>query len=393
MPSPVIMPALELGQETGKVVAWRKKEGEKVSKGEFLLDVETDKAVVEIEASADGILTGIKVQPGDEIPVGRTIAWLLEPGEHAPIEAELEASTRTPTVAASVASAVTHSSAPSSQGVAKISPKARRLAKERSVDIGSLLGSGPGGEILAADILAADSAPSSAPTAPETSSTVARLMAERTTQSWTTVPHFFLVCDVDASNLVAARERLAPKTEQATSVRPTYTDLLVVLLARALTKHPEVNASWTADGIRRHRDINIGIAMAVSDGVVAAVIHDAGKLELGEIARRRQDLTERARSGRLRPADVAGGTFTISNLGMYEVDAFTAIIIPPQSSILAVGRIADRVIPVDGHPAIRPMMTLTLSCDHRVLDGARAAAFMHDLCEAIRGAEKEILPG
>jgi len=149
-----------------------------------------------------------------------------------------------------------------------------------------------------------------------------------------------------------------------------------------------MNASWSTDGIRLHQEVNIGVAVAVNDGVVAAVIHNAHTADLGEIAAQRRDLTERAKSGRLRPSDITGATFTLSNLGMYGVDAFSAIISPPQAAILAVGRIADRVVPVDGQPGIRPMMTLTLSCDHRVVDGARAAAFLSKLAEAIREPEK-----
>jgi pyruvate dehydrogenase E2 component (dihydrolipoamide acetyltransferase) len=392
MPFRVIMPALELGQETGKLVAWRKKEGESVAKGELLLDVETDKAVVEIEAAGDGILAGIKIQPGEEIAVGRTIAWIVGPGEHAPADGDSAVPALKP-VLETAPTASTTSAAPGLSTLAgsRISPKARRLAKEKGVDISRLQGSGPGGEIVVADILAAaESAGAIAAATPETSSSVGRLMAERTTQSWTTVPHFFLMREVDAGTLVAARERLAPAVEKATSVRPTHTDLLVALLAQVLAKHPEMNASWTVAGIRHHAEINIGLAMAVNDGVVACVIQHADKLELGEIARQRKDLAERARAGRLRPSDVAGGTFAISNLGMYGVDAFSAIIIPPQAGILAVGRIADRVVAVDGHPAIRSMMSLTLSCDHRVVDGARAAVFLQHLCEAIGEAELKL---
>jgi pyruvate dehydrogenase E2 component (dihydrolipoamide acetyltransferase) len=208
-------------------------------------------------------------------------------------------------------------------------------------------------------------------------------MAERTTQSWTTVPHFFVVREVDAVALNEARQKFAPGIEQSRSVKLTHTDLLVALIARALSKHPRMNASWTSEGVRANADVNIGVAMAVNDGVVAPVIHNANVAGLAEIALQRRDLTERARNGKLRPQDIAGGTFTISNLGMFGVDAFTAIITPPQAAILAVGQIADRVVPVGGQPTIRPMVTLTLSSDHRVVDGARAAEFLRDVAEAI----------
>jgi pyruvate dehydrogenase E2 component (dihydrolipoamide acetyltransferase) len=215
-------------------------------------------------------------------------------------------------------------------------------------------------------------------------------MAERTAQSWTTVPHFFVVRDADAGALVTAREKLEPAIEKARGVKLTYTDLLVALVARVLPKHPRVNASWTGDGVRLHREVNVGIAVAVSAGVVVAAIHKADTTNLDEIAVQRQDVAERARMGRLQASDIAGATFTISNLGMFHVDAFTAIIVPPQAGILAVGAIANRVVPVDGEPGIgiRPMMTVTLSCDHRVVDGARAAAFLNDVVEAIREPEK-----
>jgi pyruvate dehydrogenase E2 component (dihydrolipoamide acetyltransferase) len=213
-------------------------------------------------------------------------------------------------------------------------------------------------------------------------------MAERTTQSWTTAPHFFVSREIDAGALLAAREKFGPAIEKERGVRLSHTDLLVAAVARALEKHPLVNASGTSDGIRLHPEINVGIAMAVDDGVVAPAIPGANTKKLGEIAAMRRDLTERARAGKLRPADITGATFTISNLGMYHVDAFTAIIVAPQAAILAVGRISDRVVPVDGKPGIRPMMTLTLSCDHRVFDGARAALFLNDLVASIVEPEK-----
>jgi pyruvate dehydrogenase E2 component (dihydrolipoamide acetyltransferase) len=204
------------------------------------------------------------------------------------------------------------------------------------------------------------------------------------------VPHFFVVREVDCTELVAAEKRLAPVIERARGVHLTITDLLIALVARILAKHPQINASWTRDGIRLHHDINISTAMAVKDGVVGAVIRNAHKAELAEIAVQRRDLSERAHANRLRPADISGGTFTISNLGMYQVDAFSAIIAPPQAAILAVGSIIERVVPVDGKPGIRPVMTLTLSSDHRVVDGARAAEFMKDVAEALRRPEEKL---
>jgi pyruvate dehydrogenase E2 component (dihydrolipoamide acetyltransferase) len=386
----IVMPALEMAQETGKLIAWRKKEGEQVTKGEPLLDVETDKAVVEIEAPADGILAGVKAHEGAVIPVGETIAWIVAPGEVLPTEtAPAQPTGRASSGPERTAAAPTE--APEQQAAlgARISPKARRLAREHGVDLSRLRGTGPDGTITTEDVQAfLESQSSPAPSNVETLGPIARLMAERTTQSWTSVPHFFVIREIDAGALVEAHKRLAPGIETARGVRPTVTDLLVALVARALVKHPRMNASWTGEAIRLNPEVNISVAMAVKDGVVGAVIHNANTADLGDISTQRRDLTERARAGRLRPADIAGGTFTISNLGMYRVDAFTAIITPPQAAILAVGRIADRVVPVDGQPGIRPMITLTLSTDHRVADGARAAEFLNDLAEAIREPEK-----
>jgi len=390
----VVMPALEMAQESGKLLSWRKREGERVTKGEPLLEIETDKAVVEIESPGDGILAGVSAREGAVVPVGQTIAWLVEPGEAPPSEiAPSQSGRRTDGGAARPAAGI---AAPPEQGAAaavRISPKARRLAREHGVDIARVSGSGPGGEVLADDILARVGSTGGAASSAadlEALSSVGRLMAERTTQSWTTVPHFFVVREVDAGALVAALEKLAPFVEKSRGVTLTYTDLLVALVARVLPKHPRMNASWTGDGIRLHRDINVGIAVAVSAGVVVAAIHKADTTNLDDIAVGRRDVAERARMGRLQPSDIAGTTFTISNLGMFHVDAFTAIIVPPQAGILAVGAITRRVVPVDGEAGIgiRPMMTLTLSCDHRVVDGARGAAFLNDVVGAIREPEK-----
>jgi pyruvate dehydrogenase E2 component (dihydrolipoamide acetyltransferase) len=213
-------------------------------------------------------------------------------------------------------------------------------------------------------------------------------MAERTTQSWTTVPHFFVTREIEATALNEYRGKVAPEIERTHHVRITHTDLLIALVARVMLKHPRLNSSWTAEGIRLHDRVNIGVAIAVNDGVVAAVIPNAHNATLAEIAQQRRDLAERARAGKLRPADLADATFTISNLGMHHVDQFTAIIIPPQAAILAVGSIADRVVAVEGKPSVRAMIGLTLSCDHRAVDGARAAMFLSDLAEAFRQPQR-----
>jgi pyruvate dehydrogenase E2 component (dihydrolipoamide acetyltransferase) len=379
----IVMPALELAQENGKLVSWQKMEGERVAKGEPLLEVETDKALVEIDAPGDGILAGLKAHPGDVIAVGAVIGWILNPGEVVPETAASVTAIREGARQQSPALPVTPPTEQLSAPPPKISPKARRLAREHSVDINRLHGSGPGGEILASDILQAAKSPAALSTEVEKPSAVGRLMAERTTQSWTSVPHFFVTREVDAASLVIERERLTPAIERARGMRPTYTDFLIALVARVLEHHPRMYASWANEGICLNPEVNIGLAMAVKDGVVVTVIRRAPTLDLGEIAVEQKNLRELAQAGRLRPADISGATFTISNLGMYGVDAFSAIIHPPQAAILAVGRIADRVVPLNGLPAVRPMMTVTLSCDHRVVDGARAGAFLNDLSEAI----------
>ena len=393
----VVMPALEMAQENGKLLAWRKKEGESVSKGEPLLEIETDKAVVEVEAPGDGILAGITADVGAVIPVGETIAWLVAPGEKPPVKAATAVPAARGTSAAqagAVAAPAQAKPAAAAGAAAQISPKARRLAKELGVEIARIQGTGPDGTITSEDVQAAAnakgaSAPAAAAVAtpvPEPLSQLARLMAERTTQSWTSVPHFFLVQSVDCGALMDAQKKLSAGSAAGTA--PTITDVLIKLIARVLEKHPRMNASWAEDGIRQNPDINISVAMAVKDGVVGAVIPNANKQPIAALSVLRRELTERARAGRLRPADISGGTFTLSNLGMYKVDAFTAIITPPQCAILAVGAIADAVVPVDGKPGIRPMMTMTLSSDHRVVDGARAAEFLGELAGAIREPEK-----
>ena len=389
----VVMPALEMAQETGKLIAWRKQEGDRVTKGEPLLEIETDKAIVEVEAPADGVLAAITGIAGADIPVGQPIAWIVAPGEKPPNRDESAAPAaraKTETHATPIMPNAPQTSAAQS---ARISPKARRLAKESGVDIATVRGSGACGEILASDVQAA-AAPDASSAAPKKSdnievpSSIGRLMAERTTLSWTTVPHFFVTREIEATALNEFREKVAPEIERTHKIRITHTDLLVALTSRVLLKHPRLNSSWTAEGIRLHDHVNMAVAIAVNDGVVTAVIPNAHAAGLPEIALQRHSVTERARAGKLRPSDIADATFTISNLGMYHVDEFTAIIVPPQAAILAVGSITDRVVVVDGKPAVRPMMTLTLSCDHRAADGARAAAFLNDLAEAIHEPSK-----
>jgi pyruvate dehydrogenase E2 component (dihydrolipoamide acetyltransferase) len=275
------------------------------------------------------------------------------------------------------------------------SPKARRLAAEQGKDLAVITGTGPGGAVLAADVLAATvQAPPATEevaeviAATETSAATAneltlgntwRIMAQRTTQSWTSVPHFYLVREVNASRLITWREQILKRSAE----KVTYTDLLVKIAAAALRMHPRLNVSWSEGNITLKQEVHIGLAVAIEEGLVVPVIHRADTLSLGEIARQRMELTAKAQAGKLRPQDISDGTFTMSNLGMYNVDAFNAIINQPQAAILAVGRISERVVPVHSQPAVQPMMVLTLSCDHRAVDGARGAQFLDTIATLI----------
>jgi pyruvate dehydrogenase E2 component (dihydrolipoamide acetyltransferase) len=461
VPTNVIMPALELAQETGKVLRWIKAPGEQVRKGEPLVEIETDKVTVEIEAPASGILSQVTAREGDVIPVGQTIALIAEAGEAPAGSPAVSAptappgtmfplgsssSTLSPTGSSPVGTASTLSPQGRGQGegikasplarriaaehgvdLARVktatgkiekadvlafvesrkaanggaggtvlaSPKARRLAAERGIALATLRGSGPQGAVLAEDVPPLtlpspqrgegvgapqrEGARTGEGVAGEKVGTVWRIMAERMTASWTSAPHFYLVREVNVARLVSW---LATARRQ-TGAHVTYTDLLVKLVAATLAQHPRVNTSWKAGALERHPEINIGLAVAVPDGLVVPVIARADTLGLKDIVACREDMVSRAQAGKLRPADIQGGVFTISNLGMYGVDAFSAIVNPPQAAILAVGRIAGRVVPVNGQPAVQPTMVLTLSCDHRALDGARGAQFLGALADLI----------
>jgi pyruvate dehydrogenase E2 component (dihydrolipoyllysine-residue acetyltransferase) len=393
MPATVIMPALELAQETGKVLRWLKAAGDTVDKGEPIVEIETDKVTVEIEAPASGVLGEVGAREGDVVPVGTTIALIFAAGETSmPAASSGDGAPKTSPLARKIAEAhgVDLARVKTASGriekadvlayveraarLAPASPKARRLAAERGVDLRLIRGSGPGGAVVASDLPAAAER-----TAAPGVSNVWRIMAERMTQSWATAPHFYLVREVNVSRLAGWRERASKQA----GTRITYTDLLVRLVAATLSRHPRVSVSWRDGAIVPSPEINIGLAVAVEDGLVVPVIHRAETLTLAAIAARRQDVVSRAQAGKLRPADIQGGSFTISNLGMYGVDAFSAIVNPPQAAILAVGRIADRVVAVHGTAAVQPTMVLTLSSDHRALDGARAAQFLGTLAELI----------
>jgi pyruvate dehydrogenase E2 component (dihydrolipoamide acetyltransferase) len=369
MPVDVIMPALGMAQDTGKVLRWLKSDGASVTKGEPLLEVETDKVTVEVEAPADGTLAGIRAQDGVEVPVGTVIALVLAEGE-APAAVKPVLAAATATAPAAPAVVVTTEPPRPSRGRPLASPKARRMAQERGLDLAAVAGSGPGGAVVAADL---DGSGSSGTFEV---GNVWRVMAERTQRSWQEVPHFVLSCDLDASRLLSWKDaaRARPGCE-----RVTVTDLLVRICAEALSRHPRVNASWREGAIVPGPGVNVAVAVATDDGLVAPVVHRADALTLAEIAARRAASVALARGGRLRAEDVQGGTFTISNLGTHRVDAFQAIVNAPQAAILAVGRIGERAWAVDGEIVARPVLTLSVSFDHRVVDGARGAEFLDTL--------------
>ena len=439
MATNVIMPALGIAQETGKLLQWLKAEGQPVTKGEVLMVVETDKATVEIDAPASGTLSHVTASVGDEVPVGQVIALILAAGEKAPERtgateqrsqgAGEQTGTPSPSLPLSQAAVPPASAAPiaasplarriaeenhvdlslvkpageriekadvlayieamqsekaTSGRIPLASPKARKAAADAGLNVATIQGSGPNGAVLYADVAAAKASakqaePAAQPIEAQKPSHIWRIMAERTTQSWTSVPHFYLTREVNANRLMTWRER----AQKRATAKITYTDLLVRLVAAALREHPRINASWKEGTILNNPEINVGLAVAVEDGLVVPVIHRADELSIVELAQQRTELVTRAQSGRLKPDDISGGTFTISNLGMYGVDEFHAIVNPPQAAILAVGRIVDRVVPVEDHPAVQPMMTMTLSCDHRAVDGARGAQFLQTLAEMI----------
>lgn len=422
MPTEVIMPALGMAQETGLLIAWLKKEGDAVERGDILMEIETDKATMEVEALSSGTLANVTAKAGDDVPVGAVIAWILAPGEQAPqAQAKnkpvVQAQTAPTTTQKSTASksvtpvalrmaeahgidvnqistsnkkitradveAYVNNSQTQTTGRILASPKARRLASEQAIDLNLLKGSGPDGAILADDVLMYQPAldiplsPAVSTQSDTQTGSMWRRMAQRLTESWQTVPHFYLKRDVDVTALTAWRKGIQSQT------KITYTDLLVKVVAGALRKHPFVNGQWNGEGVIFNEEINIGLAVAVDEGLIVPVIHNADNLGITAIAERRQMIVERAQIGKLRPEDLQGGTFTISNLGMFGIDEFSAIVNPPQAAILAVGSMSDRLVPLDGQAVIRPMMTLSLSCDHRAVDGARGAKFLDSLVSLI----------
>ncbi len=415
----IIMPVLGMNQDTGTLVRWLRTAGDSVSKGDPVIEIATDKITVELEAPADGTLSAWLAAEGDEVPVGQAMAYVLAAGEALPQEAPAPAAAqpadppsapRSPDarVAASPVArrlAASHGldladipapggrigrqdveayltrQSPLAPAPLLASPKARRLAREADVDLTEVPGSGPEGAVLAADFeiwMSRQSQP--VLTAPATDTIVPspkwQVMAQRLTECWQTVPHFYLSRTADATQLQAWRRACLEQYDQ----RVTVTDLLVKVLAASLRAHPPLNASWQENGtILRHREVNIGLAVAVADGLLVPVIRQADQRSVSQIAAERERLVAAAQADRLALADMEGGTFSLTNLGMFGVERMGPIIKPPEAAILGVGAVKEQVVPVEGQPAIRPMMDLTLGCDHRALEGATVSRFLQTL--------------
>jgi pyruvate dehydrogenase E2 component (dihydrolipoamide acetyltransferase) len=397
MATDVSLPRLGQGMEAGTIVRWLKSEGDQVEKGEPLYELDTDKVTQEVEAEASGVLLKILAGEGEEIEVGKRIAVIGEQGEEVSAEAEAEveveedeqeegspgpareeereqgreaAADEEPAAEAQQASRV--------NGRIKASPLARRIARERNIDLASLTGTGPEGRIVAEDVERAaatpahatvGAAPLEAEVVPLTS--IRRTIARRLTQAWE-APAFQISMSADMTRAQALRERLRDQ-------KVTVTDVLTKLAAIALLRHREVNAHFADDELRIFPSAHVGLAVATERGLVVPVIREAERKSLVELAIERGQLVERARDAKLTQDDLEGGTFTISNLGMYGVEIFTAVLNPPQAAILAVGAIEEKPVVEEGEVVVRPLMAMTLTCDHRAVDGAKASEFLREL--------------
>jgi len=423
----VVMPKLGADMQEGKIVRWLKKEGERVTKGEIIAEVETDKADIEMEAYASGVVRKILTPEGQVAPVGTLVAVIAEEQEDisALLAGKVPAAAATaPAVVAAappgarVAAATTPAAAApagdgrGAPGRVKASPLARRLARERGMDLRLIQGTGPGGRVVRADIEqagttapvrpatpppaprpapVAPAAAAPAPTAPAIPAAVAaaaaageaipltpirRAIATRMAQSKAPVPHFYLTLDAD---MTRGQELRASLNAHDQNLNLSFTDIVIKACALTLPKHPYVNASFAGDKIQFHREVHMGIAVALEDGLITPVLRDVHRKTLPQIAREARDLAERARNRKLKADEISGATFTISNLGMFGIEEFSAIIVPPEAAILAVGAIQEAPTAEEGRVTVRPRMRLTLSCDHRVIDGATGARFLADL--------------
>jgi len=361
------MPALGLAQETGRLLRWIKQEGEEVAVGDLLMEIETDKSAVEIEAPVAGRLRGIRTNPGDEVAVGTVMAWILAEGEDVPTVGEDPAAVR-PAAPPPESIELNRGGFGVPRDRVAASPLARRLARESRVELTPGGGSGPEGAYLAADLT--PDAQGGAGMA-----TARRRVALHTTRVWTTTPHFYLSRDVRAGTLQGWREELRRRSGEPV----TYTDLLLRVVAAALIQHPQMSDYWVDGEIKRREGGQVALAIATEQGLLLATVSQAQEPKIRELVAARQGAVERAQRGKQSGADLAPASITISNLGMFGVDRFEAVLTEGQSSLLAVGRIRDEVVAVHGRPSVEPVLSLTLSCDHRVLDGAVAAPFLATL--------------
>jgi pyruvate dehydrogenase E2 component (dihydrolipoamide acetyltransferase) len=412
MATEVKLPRLGQGMESGTIVKWLKSEGDKVEKGEALYELDTDKVTQEVEAEASGVLLKIAISEG-EVEVGRTIAVIGEQGEKVEVEPNEPAGNGSagqavaddapeegsPVRAREAAQRPVRDSGPGegvrgnrevlptdANGRIKASPLARRIARERGIDLSAVAGTGPDGRVVAEDVerTAATGAPIAVPSQAlpveglevQQLSSMRKTIARRLTEAWQ-APVFQLNVSVDMGRALELRERLVKL--HGDGVKPTISDLVTKVSAAALMRHRAVNALYKGDSVELYPTANIGIAVAVPNGLVVPVIPGCERKSIAEIAAVRATIVERARAGKLQQSDLDGGTFTISNLGMYGIERFIAVLNPPQAAILAVGSIEDRVVAVDGQPAVRPRMEITLTCDHRAVDGATGAEFLRDL--------------
>jgi pyruvate dehydrogenase E2 component (dihydrolipoamide acetyltransferase) len=386
----VIMPKIDQTMEKGKIVKWLKKEGEKVTKGEPLLEIETDKTTIEIEARDSGILK-IVAHEGEETQIATTIAYIAKEGEAFP--EEKTAVPKPSTAAISKESALKAPKVEEAEKEAatkiKASPLAKKIAEEKGVNLTQVTGTGPEGRITREDVLAfLASRPAVVAVEKEAEevpvsdfqivhmSSIRKAIARKMTDSKTHVPHFYVSTEVDMTEAVKMRENLIPTFESKTKVRLSITHLLIKAVAMALEEYPQLNSTFEVENVKLWNDINIGIAVSLEDGLIVPVFRRASKKSLLEIALETDLLVARAKEKKLREKEFSGGTFTISNMGILDVGLFIAIINVPETAILGVGKIADKPVVINGQIAVRKMMTATLSADHRVVDGVYAAKFL-----------------
>lgn len=390
----VVMPKLSEAMETGKVLRWLKEVGEKVEGGDIIAEIETDKADIELEAFGSGVLRKILVPAGERAPVGDLIAVIAAPTDDlsaVTAGAGKPAAAATPSASAApkakpprpeAAPAPFTALAPAGTRV-KASPLARKMAQALGVELRGVRGSGPGGRIVKRDIEAAGPgkplrlAPREGPEYEDRPlSTLRAAIARQMVHAKATAPHFYLTTEIAMDRAAALREELNTIEGHP---KVSFTDLVLRAAALALLRHPEVNASFQGETIRVHHRVHIGIAVALDEGLITPVLRDADRKSVTEIARESRDLAERARNRKLRVQEISGATFTVSNLGMLGIDEFIAIINPPEGAILAVGAVVEKPVAVEGTLEVGRRMRVTLSCDHRVMDGAMGARFLQDL--------------